>query len=1420
MSFTRTRWCRATALLLSLAVLHSAPGLAAYSALAANIKAAPVSAGTGVSPIRAGSMALGSASLVAPATLLGAPSLSASLNMAPTGRPILHVPANAPIAAAQAATPVSAVAVASPRIALPAPIAVVADAPVAPVTAVAALQETMSAVTAVAPAAETRSATGLSAAPLFGKLFDGWRVRGTDAASPVAAAAGASAYTPLAAPADAPSVNGAQPPAPPSGPDGPAATPSSRVRVTIGLALAVGGGVAAWFSSPVLVPLLLAGLGYLPVALPVLPAVAYQAVVTVLGVGAGLSAFSTKTWTNFPADLRDTSVGAARTTFRFWARFGMIFDAVLRGKPTDDVMKGDVSANIFSYPVIAWPFVAVGYVFVPVAFALGAAWRVIGTPILAALRGAKEVAIGFFPWLARLFSILAKVLRNFLPFFGGFVWGAVRGLFYGGAAGAVVLAGPVFRDVVAAPYEPRTLPGWVAYRLLQLGGLIATLGLGVAGFVAGLVVSPLHALMSAFERAFAWSDASDGAKSFFKRWMRALSEDKGFTALMERGASSAGPETLASRGSRLVNGTLIGAALVFTTPLLALATFARSLYAAARGVEVKDTSFDWEKQLPAEGKERAIEGNPGFVMPAILGALGVAAGVFAYAAFAPASVVFGGLTGLAMWAGAGVLGGMLGLALSQPKAFLSIPDAVVSDSARAGELAWGAWTDAGRRAVVAVTGLEKAAPAGTVLAAIPAAVMTVGSGVVGAAHGLTGTLSKASWKGFMEAVRRFIPALRRFFSFAVRVLKNILPFAFGFLWGAIVGLFKTAFVTAFAFFQPMLEAFEAEDRARTEPSEGQVTVGVLMGLTLLPLAAAVFVGGLALGAVLGLPVILTFAIARGVKWAHPSESSVAYFRAWERTALPVAIEDASRSVKGVFRGVGKEQPVWRLYVRVASSLLAAPVTALTVVAAAAKAYVKSLSDARIIAAGGDLPERARPEPAPEPETTQAPEAVFSGKPPVAVAAVMGAAGLAVSVAAVFFVGLPFLAGLAGWTLWAGYAGVFAGLPLLGLATGLSVTQPVFWKNILPLGVTHAKAGMTRSYEYWKNAGDSALESVFGVKRGSPLTLPHRAVGAVLGLPWAVAGAVYGAGAAFLTGAYEGARQVVYEILPALRVAFETVMKALRRIIPFLFGLVAGAVSGVVGSAAFGALLLGRPYFKHVTTQGFEYNGVVGGLGNIVLKLVSLALGVAFGLGGVIIGVVVAAPYALTGAVSLALRFADIGGPVQRYFDHWTYGALREEMRRINQLTSKFQFDDAPEGRDPGLAAGWIRLANIFPATLAAIVAAGIAGIVSYFRSLRTAYKSSTSGQPIPEPTVDEESRREWDRTWSRAGRTANSFLAWAIAGAVIAGAIALFTSWTPLGLAGWLLVGVAAVLGVALALSAAAVIATIALMFWIGGQLR
>lgn len=1442
--FARSRWCRFTSLVLSLAVLHCAPGLAPYSALAQAARAVSGAA----RPVTVPAVRLAAPSIapsLMPLTGPGEISLSrsgpgeisirpGSLNMAPASA--LSAPSVSPRLAVQdapASIPSPVAPVAGPRgsiTTIPTP-----DAPASGLASpaqsprwlesampAASIQEAAAALQALKPsAAQDGSASALSAAPILSRVFDASRSR-AELDAPVAGRL--SGFTPLSAPADGPGgPTGIAPASPssPNGSNGPSSNGPRQLPVTVGLLLAIGGGVGAWYAAPALVPLLTYALGKLPfVVVPALPLIASKSIIAALGAAAGLSAFSVRTWLGFPADLKATSLAAGRTTFRFWARFGMIFDAVLRGKSTDEAQNAPLPAGIHRYPVIAMAFVLLGYVATPIAFVIGAAWRLIGTPLLAAWRGAHDVAVGFFPWLAKVFRFLGDVIRNIVPFVFGFLWGAVRGAFFGAAAGAIASAAPVARDVVAASYAPKTVPGWVAYRLHQALGVVATLVVGAIGAVAGLLVSPVHILLSALRTAFKWSGASEGASTFFERYERALSEDKALNRLLERGSKTEGSEALVARGSRLVNGSLSGAALAATYPFIALATLARALNAAFRGLEVERYSTDFDRNEPAKGEERSVDAAAGAVIPAVAGALGAAGGVYAYAALAPASILFGGLAGLALWAGAGLAGFGLGLALSQLSALSVIPGRAVDDAKRSGGLAWTVWNGTGRAASVAVFGAEKAAWLGSVLAFIPGAVMALVSGARGVVYAVATGLGKASWAGFVQLVERFIPALRRLLNFLGRVLRNILPFAFGFLWGAVVGVFKTGGAVAISFFKPVVEAFSAEDGGRGRPSEAQIGLGLLLGLTLLPPAAAVFAGGFALGAVLGLPVVLTFAVMRGIKWAKPSESSVAYARAWERTAADRAAQRMINSVSGVFAGVGREMPVWRLYVRVASALLGAPVTALTLLVSGYQGYFKSFGEAKASAEGRQLPSLPEEPKAPASSEAVAPETVPAGKVPVAFTAAAGLTGLIGGLGAMWFLGLPLLAGLSGWALWAGYAGVFAGLPLGGLSLGLALTQPVTWKNLLPLVKSHGAGGFMRSYEYWTNSGDAALQGIFGLRRGTPLTFLHRFVGALAGLGWSVAGAVYGLGAALAVGAYTGARQVIYEILPALRVAFETAMKVLRRVVPFVFGLMAGIVAGVIGSAAFGALLLGRPYFSHVVSEDFETRGAIAYLGKLFMKAVALALGVVFGLGGIVAGVIVAAPYSLSSAVALAFRWADIGGPAQRFFDHWSFGALREEMRRINQLTSKFKFEDAAEGSDPSLAAGWIRMANIFPATFAALFASIIAGYVGFVRSLGAAYRSSSSGRPIPAPTVDEQSRREWDRTWSRAGRAAAGFWWWGIIGAAIGGGIVMASSWAPLGLAGWLLVGAAAAAGVVLAVTVGLFIAAIALLVWIGGQLR
>jgi hypothetical protein len=1399
-NFKKNFICRFVACLISFVLIQTAPGLAVYKAVA-QMRSSPVvpTGGNGVTALTATNGVTFSApanNLALPASTLG---LSATLLAAPSAvltpvAPSVAVNAVNPVPAA----PLGAIIPLSfrPSI-LPAAaksFAVNAAAPVSPAASVL-IQSGVSLSKAVAPSAEPSALISNLRA-----MFDGsFSYKGTLTAVPAASIGEAPLPVPSAlAPAAALSApkmsdNGFVP-TPPTSNDSPKGP--SRSRVTIGLALAGAGAAAAWYTSAWAV----AVLGSLVTPFVAVPALALSLGWITLGALSGFAAFSVETWKGFPSDLKTSSLAAGAMTFKFWARFGLIFDSVLRGKSAD--MSAPTPASILKYPVIAWLFVVAGYVMAPVALVLGAAYRLAGTPFLAAFRGAREVIVGFLPWMARVFRFLGRFVVRIFPFLGGFIAGALKTAFFGAAAGAVVLAGPIARDAFSSDYKPASLPGWIAYRLTQLAALAAILATGAAGAVIGLLSSPVHVVMGALELAFKWSGVNDSAEAFFKLWMRAVKNDGALTALLDRGFPLAEKNlSLAARTTRALNGTFISLYTALFLPFLSIATIIRASNAALRGVTV--TSQDGTSRKDETGAETPVAARPGFALPAVLGASGAVAAVAAaaYLMILPLTLANLGVLAIAAVAGAGA-----GLALSQPQAWSGWLSGVISEGALTANQSFGGWLDAGGRTAAALRGdAVPRASENVVALAIPAILGSISAVLSGALGGLHGALAKpaiAAWTGFMAVVTQFLPFLKRFFNWAISVLKNVVPFFFGFLFGTIAGVFKSGWFVSSNLFRPVGEIFGREDKINTpRPSEAQIGFGVLIGLTLVVPAAAAFAGSFLAGAIVGIPVALTHGLALAVKWAETGWTSEEFFKTWERNALPEALKNAAKVVDMKLSGEGAEMPIWRLYVRSASFLLAAIPSTIALLVAGGAAYVRSLRASKV-----DAKPEAQSSPSEDAPSAPAPKNEAPvGKPPVWLAAVLGSIGLAAGIYAAIAFGLPLIAALAGFKLWLGYAAVFAAVPVLGLSAGLAVSQPVLWKRLFPSALDHAMAGFGRSLDYWSAAGKAV-----------GLTPVYALVGGLLGALWAVAGALFGVAAAVSVAAYEGARQVIYEILPFLRTAFETAMKVLRRIVPFVFGLLAGLVSGVLGSAAFGALLLGRPYFKHVVADDFKHAGALGFLGNVFLKTVALALGATFGLVGVAAGVLAALPYALTASASLAFRFADIGGPAQKFFDHWTYGALRAEMQRLNQLTDRFQF---PEG-EPALADGWIRMANILPATIAAAFAATIAGWVGYFRSLIVAYRSAKSGVPIPEPVVDQEAGRRWDSTWRSSKKAASSFFAWGIAGGVIGLAVMLMTSWTPLGIAGWLLVAALAGVGVLGALSLGAIIATVALFLWVDGQLR
>lgn len=1403
-NFNRSFICRFVASFLSLILIQTAPGLSVYEAIAQMRTAAGTAAGTssGAAPVRVEMNLPAASAVMTPNSVLGLnTSLSVNNAVPNVVTPSVAVKNQAVQTPAIPVTPLSfkpsTLPAAAKSVAVNA--AVPASAALTPsASAASALVETgvsLSKAAAENPAPASEPSALLTT---LSRLFDGSSAYKGTLAVPAAASIGDSGPSALAPSAlSAASKADAQPPVPSNN-----ETPSapSRSRVSVGLGLAALGGAAAWYTSAWAVSVL----GSLLAPFVAVPALALAAAWITLGTFAGFAAFSVETWKGFPADLKNSALSAGAMTFRFWARFGLIFDSVLRGGSTDEAMKKELSANILKYPVIAWLFVLAGYAMSPLAFLLGSAYRLIGTPFLAAFRGAREVIVGFLPWMARVFRFLGRLVVRIFPFMGGFLFGGLKTAFFGGAAGAALLAGPIGRDAFLTDYKAKTLPGWIGFRLTQLAALAAILVTGAVGAVIGLLSSPVHVVMGALELAFDWSGLSPMGEEFFSRWMKAVKNDGGLTALLDRGFPLAAENlSLSARVTRVLNGTAISLYTALFLPFLSVATIVRASRAASRGEDKR--SPDGTDRKDEKGAEAPVASRPGIVLPAVLGTLGAAAGVAAALYFLVAPLA---LLDLGLLAAAAVLGGGAGLALSQPQAWSGSVTGALAEGSLSARQSFGGWRDAGARTAAALRGdaVPRASESVVALAlpTVVGAIAAVLSAVVGAAQTVASKAVAASWAGFMAVITQFLPALKRFLNWAVEVLKDIVPFAFGFVFGTVFGVFKSGWFVASNLFRPVEAVFKREDAAKSKASEAQIGAGVLMGLTLAVPALAAFAGSFAVGMIAGLPVALTHGLALGVRWARTGEKSETFFRNWERRSLPNALRKAREVVDiRIADAEGAELPVWRVYVRLASFLLAAVPSTIALVVSGGAAYLRSLADAKLVESKPEAARASTDEPAAAPLEKAEPAPV--GKPPVWLAALTGALGLAAGIYAAIAFGAPLLAALAGWKLWLAAAAVYAAVPVLGLSAGLAVSQPVLWTRLVPSVVDHAKAGFGRSLGYWTAAGKAV-----------GLTPAYGFVGGILGLAWGVAGAAFGLVAAGVVAAYEGARQVVYEILPFLRTAFETLMKVIRRVVPFAFGLLAGLVSGVVGSAAFGALLLGRPYFKHVVADDFKHAGALGFLGNLLLKAVALVLGAAFGLVGVVAGVLAALPYALTASVSLAFRFAEIGGPVQKYFDHWTYGALRAEMQRLNQLTDRFQF---PEGA-AAVSDGWIRMANILPATIAAAFAATIAGWVGYFRSLVVAYRSAKSGGPIPEPVVDQDAQRRWDRTWRSSKKTALSFFAWGIGGAAIGLGIMLATSWTPLGLAGWLLVGALAGAGVLGALALAALIATVALFFWIDGQLR
>ncbi|MFI5363813.1 MAG: hypothetical protein ACHQ49_17770, partial [Elusimicrobiota bacterium] len=1196
---------------------------------------------------------------------------------------------------------------------------------------------------------------------------------------------------------------------PPSAAQGPAAAApaaTSHARVAVGLGLAALGAVAAFFTAPAVVAF--AG-GLLAAHLHVVAgALTLKGVWISVGTLAGFAAFHTETWKGFPGDVANSAVTAAGTTFRFWARFGMIFNGVLRAGSTDAASKAALPLNVLDYPIIAWPAVLVGYVFAPAAFVLGAGYQLVATPVVAGIRGAREVLVGFFPWLSRVLRFLGRLIVRGAPFVLGFTVGSAKTFFISGAAGAAALAGPVIRDA-AEDYESRTLPGKVMRVAMIVVGYASALVLGALGFVVGAVSSPLTILFGGLQKAFDWSNVSPSANTFFKRWWTALHEDKGLNDLVDRRFPATKAENMGTRIVRVANGIVLSAVEAAALPIVSQGSFIRAVYAAAKGADTPAANSSFGDGVITGAKERPVAETPGAVLPIVLAVVGAAALTYG-ATFAVSYLFLEGLWALGAYAVAAAAGIGLGLAASQPAAFRTTPSDVVDGTIDGGRLGFGGWTNLGARVFKATAG-QDAEPIGEVLGAIPGSVATLPSAVLGGAYELAAALVKASWTGLKNALGELLPLL-------IRVARRAAPYVAGLIVGTVVAALKNLGFGAISALRPFSEIYQRESAMRTRRSKAQSAAVVLLTATLAAPILAVGVAGAVLGAIVGIPFAVTSGFAQAGHWAKVGPKSEDFYKNWNERFLPRVADRVASANRNVFRGTSEGLPVWRTAVRAANALLGAAPAALTMIATAVVASFDGEETVeKPLASDYDAPKAEASAPSAPSKRTPTIVVALAGVAGLALGLYAGAyviAGLAALTATAALIGLPFFDDLNNYQLAAGYLAAFGAMPILGAATGFALSQRSFWKTIIPKTVAQAKAGAKLTYRYWSNSGEAAVAAVADAPRGPSLfALPHKAVGVAQAVPFAAAGGVVGASAAFGRSALDGARQIVDQFLPFLRWVWRTAVKVVRHSASFVFGLGTGLVSGAVGSAAFGTLLLGRPYFKNVVTAETTWNGALGFLGIALLKTMAGLAGIVLGALGAVAGIVLAAPYALTSAFAFAFRFSGIGGPIRTFLDHWTYGALPQELKRINQLTDKFQFPDG----DVTASAGWIRMANILPATLAATVAGTIAGLVSWFRSLKNAYIATRDGQKVPVPNYDADP--QWHDTWRSSEKAARSVLITSLSGAAL-GLTGWLFGWAPLGFAGWFLVGTLAALGATASLTVAGGLAAIGLLYWIGSRLK
>lgn len=1257
---------RLTAAAVSAALIVVTPGVGTYEAAAQMVRSAPAGASPVVPVIPAAPMrASGAYGLTPSAPVL---SLPGAMTVLPTVSASPRVTAQ-PAAAAQAV-----VAAPQARAALSTPLrAEVAASAEAPLPSLAPVAE------AVRAAAPTPAASGVSnALTTFSTLFDGGRLRSViDAVTP-GAASRSRGFSGL-------SVNAAREEEDSAGNVIPTPTPAPAQAAArpyfLSLALAGLGAGAAYLLIPALLPMAIA-LPYVAA----LPALAVKSALVVLGFGLGASLAETELWRSWPREVVGGALDAGRTAFRFWARFGLVFRSVLSASSIDEAMKADLPGLFWKYPLLAWPFVVVGYVFAPVVTVVGAAFKALEIPARAAFRGVRRIVVGLLPFMADVFSFIGRAIRSFIPAAGAFLYKGATMAMMTAVGGAVVLAAPVWNSLVKGPYamerdwdaKPSQFPAAVAMVLGRALGLVASVFLGavggLVGFTVGLPLTLTEALL-----AFAAKVAPEGAAArAYSRWTKTIERSAELEAF-HRVGTAASRRDFSTLPRALARFAAAAPGAVYSLPFSVAGTLGLFVVAlaAAFGFERAPAA---RQEAPARPDERdtsapVIEeyaGSPW--LPLTLALAGAVVGLL----FSPLLLTFVPMMWLPAvlfnaWAlnlAGALLGAAAGLAFSQPKAWFAIVSTSFAQAKAAAADAFRLWARLGLASRVNVTGkpVDEALFAGTPAAltrypllAWPAVVVgyvaAAAGFVVGGAAAAAGVPVKAAWKGLVILLTSGL--IRRILTGIKNVLRHGIPFAFGFVWGALTGLVRTAVGGAVALGAPVLRSVvvaDGENPYRRTGLTGLVLKRLVQALGLVSTLAAGVVG-LVVGAVTFAPHWLTSGLAKGLKWGSADNRFTKWLWRWEKNLEHDMSEVSGARLAAVLASNPKEEAgLWQGVVRAANGLVYAASSVLWAVPVSLALYARAAANAS-----------------------------RSDKPV-----------------------------LEEWTE-----------PRLA---DDSRARP---ESFVDTVKREAADAFMNSFDFWENAGHAWGYAVLRDEKSllaGVFYLPAFVLAVAASGTGAVAGAVEVPARAFLSWV----KDVALKFLPFLKRVWNLAMRVAKRVFPFLGGLIGGAVMGVVGSAAFGALLLGRPWFKYVVAQDYDTSSVGKFLGVAALRVIATLAGAVFGVLGLAFGLLAAVPYSLTYMVALAFQWGGIGGKSEFFFRHWTAGAMPVEMKRLSKLTDSFDFSkDKDSGELPPMD-GWIRLGMVTAATFAAALAATIAGYVAWFRSLGAAYRSARDGRELPQ----------------------------------------------------------------------------------------